>query len=117
MGPMMLRPLLALLLIVVLALTGQTMAQARGAAAATGQMVICTGTGPMVVYVDAEGQPTEAPQICPEATMQLPTAGGLTLAAAPQRLLWSAPVASLAPRAAQPARLTLPPVRAPPLPV
>ena len=63
------RPLSSLLLALMLALTGQSMAVARGAAAATGQMVICTGTGPVAVYTDAEGAPTSAPYICPDAAL------------------------------------------------
>jgi hypothetical protein len=52
-----------------MAATGQTMAAARGAAAATGQMVICTGQGPVTVYTDAEGQPTGAPHLCPDCVL------------------------------------------------
>ncbi|NNE50983.1 MAG: hypothetical protein HKN30_01095 [Sulfitobacter sp.] len=69
---MTLRPLLSLLIALTLALTSQSMAVARGASAAAGQMVICTGTGPQAVYVDAEGQPTSAPHICPDAALELP---------------------------------------------
>ena len=49
------------------------MATARGASAATGQMVICTGTGPVVVYIDDEGQPTAAPHICPDCVLAFHT--------------------------------------------
>jgi len=67
--PMRLRPVLSLLLAMMLALTGQSMAMARGAAAATGQIVICSGAGPIAVYTDAQGQPTTAPYICPDAAL------------------------------------------------
>ena len=62
-------PLLGVLLSVLLALTAHSMAMARGATAATGQMVICTGTGPVTVYTDAEGAPTDAPHICPDCIL------------------------------------------------
>ena len=52
-----------------LAATGQTMATARGTSAATGQMVICTGQGPVTVYIDAEGQPTAASHLCPDCIL------------------------------------------------
>lgn len=45
------------------------MAVARGAAAATGQMVICTSDGLATVYVDAQGAPTGAPHICPDCML------------------------------------------------
>jgi hypothetical protein len=63
----------SLLLALVLVLTSQSMAVARGGSAATGQMVICTGSGPMAVLVDADGQPVEAAHLCPDATLQVLT--------------------------------------------
>ncbi|WP_298837480.1 hypothetical protein [uncultured Roseobacter sp.] len=60
------RPFAAIVLGLMLVLTGQSMAVARGAAAATGEMVICTGAGTVTVYTDAGGNPTSAPHICPE---------------------------------------------------
>ncbi|MFC6584970.1 hypothetical protein [Sulfitobacter aestuariivivens] len=69
----MMRHLTTLLLALMLAITSQSMAVARGASAASGQMVICTGTGPVAVFVDAQGQPTQAPHLCPDATLQVLT--------------------------------------------
>ena len=46
------------------------MAHARGAAAPLDQMVVCVGQELIVVYVDADGQPVEAPQHCPECYLQ-----------------------------------------------
>ena len=43
---------IATCLAVVLVLTGQSMAAARGAADATGKMVLCVGTQSVVVYMD-----------------------------------------------------------------
>ncbi|WP_170560960.1 hypothetical protein [Ruegeria atlantica] len=52
-------------------LTGQGVAASRGMDRAVGQMVLCTGTGPVVVYMDAEGQPTQAPHFCPDYALTL----------------------------------------------
>ncbi|WP_170362547.1 MULTISPECIES: hypothetical protein [Ruegeria] len=60
---------LALSLLVIL--TGQGVAASRGMDRAVGQMVLCTGTGPVVVYMDAEGQPTQPPHFCPEYALTL----------------------------------------------
>ncbi|MEO9650802.1 MAG: hypothetical protein ABJ360_06290 [Roseobacter sp.] len=58
-------------LALMLVLTGQSMAVARGSMAAAGQMVICTGVGTTTVYIDAEGNPTAAPHVCPECIASL----------------------------------------------
>jgi hypothetical protein len=68
---MTLRPLIAFCLCLILALTSQSMAVARGASAATGQVVLCTGSGLVAIYVDAEGAPTSAPHICPDAALNV----------------------------------------------
>jgi hypothetical protein len=68
------RSLLIWVLCGLMAATGQTMTTARGASAATGQMVICTGQGPVPVYTDASGQPTGAPLLCPDCVLHLFTA-------------------------------------------
>ncbi|MFV0512694.1 MAG: hypothetical protein ACK5MY_03515 [Jhaorihella sp.] len=62
---------LAIALALLLSVTGQTMAVARGSAASVGEMVLCTGTGPVTVYVDEDGQPTKPPYVCPECVMHL----------------------------------------------
>ncbi len=59
----------ALSLLVIL--TGQGLAGSRGMDRAVGQMVLCTGSGPVVVYMDAEGQPTQAPHYCPDYALAL----------------------------------------------
>lgn len=66
-----LRPYLALLMAAVVALTGHSMAVARGASAPSGEMVLCTGTGPLVVLVDENGDPTGPAHFCPECVMSL----------------------------------------------
>jgi len=64
-----LRPYLALCLALLLTLTSQTMATARGAPTPVGQAVLCTGTGPVTILVDAEGQPTGQVHICPDCAL------------------------------------------------
>jgi len=65
------RSLLALALALVLVLTGQGMAVARGMSGPDGTMVICTGAGPVTVYVDADGTPMAPPHICPDCALSL----------------------------------------------
>lgn len=84
---MTLRSLSTLLLALMLALTGQGMAVARGASAATGQIVLCTGAGPVAIYVDAQGKPTTAPHICPDSALNVDLTDALALAAAPARIV------------------------------
>ncbi len=57
---------LALLLALVMVLTSQAMAVARSAAGPSGLIELCTGTGPIMVAVDANGQPVGHPHICPD---------------------------------------------------
>lgn len=71
------RPFLAFCLVMLLALTSQSMALARVAPDPSGQMVLCTGTGPIMVYTDDAGQPVGPPHFCPECAL------GLILAVAP----------------------------------
>lgn len=54
------------MLVAVMALTSHSMAAARGAAGVAGQIELCTGTGPITVYVDENGEPTGPPHICPD---------------------------------------------------
>ncbi|EDM72383.1 hypothetical protein RAZWK3B_09036 [Roseobacter sp. AzwK-3b] len=65
------RTYLAIALAFVLTLTAQSTALARSAPDPAGQMVLCTGTGPVTVLVDAQGQPTGAVHICPECALSL----------------------------------------------
>lgn len=66
-----LRHILSGLLVAVIVLTGGAMASARGQAMAVGEMVLCTGTGPVSVPVDADGKPTGPPHICPDCALSL----------------------------------------------
>ena len=111
----MIRMILSTLLALILALTSQSMAIAKGGSAASGQMVLCTGSGPVVVYVDAEGQPTSAPHICPDAALNILIEGATPIPVAVTRVLACAPETTLAPLSV-PARPGIrPPSRAPPV--
>ena len=74
-----LRTLSALTLALVLTLTAQSMALARGKTMVAGEMVLCTGTGVVTVQVDAEGNPVAPSHICPDCALTLL----MSLAAAP----------------------------------
>lgn len=59
-----------LLLSVIIALTSVSMSLARGQMRdASGHMVLCTGHGPMVVQLGADGEPIERLGICPECAL------------------------------------------------
>lgn len=65
------RTYLALFLALLLVLTGQSMAIARGFGGPAGEMVLCTGSGPVMVYVDENGAPTKPPHYCPDGVLSL----------------------------------------------
>jgi len=87
----MLRLLSSVMLALVLALTSQSMAVARGASAATGKVVLCTGAGLVAVYTDAQGKPTSAPHICPDAALNVLTDVPDVMARAPWTLITRGP--------------------------
>lgn len=66
-----LRRYLGLLLVAALLLTGHSAAASRAQRDATGQVILCTGMGPVTVYVDENGEPTGPPHICPECITHL----------------------------------------------
>ena len=67
----LLRPFFGLFLALVLTITAQTMAVARGVDAPAGEMVLCTGSGPVVVQFDAEGNPVGPMHYCPDCALAL----------------------------------------------
>lgn len=79
-----LRPFFGLFLALVLTITAQTMAVARSADVPAGEMVLCTGSGPVVVQFDAEGNPVGPVHYCPDCALALfdmaVPAGGLGFA-------------------------------------
>lgn len=54
-----------------IAVTAQSAAIARAMPDPSGQMVICTGTGPVMVDTDQDGNPISAPHICPDFALSL----------------------------------------------
>lgn len=66
-----LRIYFGLFLAFAVALTAHSAAARQGARDAAWQMVICTGMGPEVIYVDSEGQPVQPPHSCPDCVMHL----------------------------------------------
>ena len=77
------RHILPYVLSLLVCLTGQGVAASRGMDAAVGQMVLCTGTGPVMVYVDDTGQPTHPPHYCPDHALSLLGAIHVDAVAAP----------------------------------
>lgn len=67
----MTRALLSILLSLVLVLTSHSAAVARGSNVAVDHFVICAGSVVTVVYVDADGQPTEATHLCPDYALHV----------------------------------------------
>ena len=65
---------IALALAALLVLTSQSLALVRTTPGPAGQIVLCTGTGPVSVLVDAKGQPTGILHICPDCTLSALTA-------------------------------------------
>ena len=63
---MQLRTYLAIVLAALLAFASYGGASAQMMRDATGQMVICTGTGAVTIYVDDDGQPAAPPHPCTE---------------------------------------------------
>ncbi|NOD77029.1 MULTISPECIES: hypothetical protein [unclassified Ruegeria] len=98
-----------------LMLTGQGVAMSRGMDTAVGQMVLCTGTGPVVVYMDESGRPTAPPHYCPDYALSL--MGAIAAAyppmPAPPELSQPAPLRDVGNQIALPVPHT--PARAPPV--
>lgn len=66
-----LRPFSAIALALLLVFTAQSMAVARGIQGVGGAVVLCTGSGPVTILTDSEGQPVGPTHICPECTLSL----------------------------------------------
>lgn len=68
---LVLRKHIAAVLVVVLVLTGHSMAVARGMPGVDGYAEYCLGHSAVMVPVDAEGNPIGPAHFCPDATMTL----------------------------------------------
>ncbi|WP_126979382.1 hypothetical protein [Frigidibacter oleivorans] len=66
-----LRSLATTLLILIVGVTSQSMAIARGQTRIADTVVICSGYGIVSIQVDAEGNPVGAPHICPDMALSL----------------------------------------------
>lgn len=71
-----LRPFAAIALALLLVFTAQSMAAARGMQGVGGAVVLCTGSGPVTILTDSDGQPIGPAHICPECTLSLIVAVG-----------------------------------------
>ena len=110
-----LRPLAALLLASVLVITSGAMAAARGQAAPAGEIVLCTGTGTLIVPVDAQGNPSGPAHICPDCALHLFAMPAPPTAVPVPSGAWSAPAFANAQDSAVWVRpAPLPPARGPP---
>lgn len=66
------RTIKAVLVALLLIVTSQSMAVARGTMRdASGAVVLCTGTGPVTVLTDADGQPIGPSHICPDCALSV----------------------------------------------
>jgi hypothetical protein len=65
----MIRHSLSALLVALLILTAQSMAVARGSSMIAGQIVLCTGTGPVIVNTDRNGAPVAPAHVCPDCVI------------------------------------------------
>ena len=95
----MMRAVLSCLMSLLLVVTSHSMATARYADPAVDQMVICAGNGTVLIHIDAEGEPTQAPHLCPDCALhvlaQNPVAHWVLLRAQPNDLDVSIPVSRL----------------------
>ena len=80
------RSYLTLILVLAVTLTAHSAGAMRGMRDAAGQVVICSGTGPVVIYVDADGQPARTPGNCPDCIML-----GMDLSVAPEQMPMAMP--------------------------
>lgn len=94
------RPFIALSLALIIALTSGAMAVARGQTTAAGSIVLCTGTGPLTVQVDADGQPIGPVHICPDCALGLFDAASSTAPTFLTPALASARIPTLSPATA-----------------
>lgn len=74
----MMRRLISLFLMLTMVATTGAMASMRDRDAGAQSIVICTGHGPQLILLGADGEPVERAPICPDCTMVL-EAGPLPL--------------------------------------
>ena len=107
--------ILSALLVVLVAFTAQSAALARTMPDAAGHMVLCTGTGPVMVYFDENGEPTAPPQLCPEFALSLIVALAIDEVAFDALGGWQAQTSNAVVTRRSVLRLGAPNARAPPV--
>jgi hypothetical protein len=65
----MIRHSISALVVALLVLTAQSAAVARGSSMIADQIVLCTGTGPVIVNTDQNGTPVGPAHICPDCVI------------------------------------------------
>ena len=106
--------ILGALLAFLVAFTAQGAAVARTMPDASGQMVICTGTGPVMVYFDEQGDPTAPPHLCPDFATSMIVALNNPLFALEPKGRWECEEAMLAKTGFKAISLGAPNARDPP---
>lgn len=105
---------LSLVLAMLVAFTGQQIAVARGAAALSEGMVLCLGGTTVMVPLDADGQPTGAGHVCPDAALSIALLPAAPLPAAPIRTAIHVTAPTLARAEPVSTHRPAPPARGPP---
>lgn len=65
------RPYFALLLTAVLVVTGLSVGATRAQSDVADPVVLCTGAGPVTIYLDENGEPTGQSHVCPDCVLNL----------------------------------------------
>lgn len=114
---LLLRRLVGLSLALLLAITSQAFAVARGASPASGYAVYCINGSMVTVAIDDSGHPVSEPHLCPDAVagfavLSDPPAAPLSLARQGEAMVWREPALALALRKPVTAQARGPPVTA-----
>lgn len=106
--------MVSVLLALLIAVTAIHVGAMRGQAKAAGSIVVCTGTGPVSIAVDAQGRPVGPAHVCPDCVMTLLAAVDAP-AVAPHRVAPCRRISFAAPRVAvRPRARARPRARGPP---
>lgn len=110
----MLRRIAAIGLALLLLVTAQAMAEARTRPLPAGMATLCTGTGPVMVHVDKDGQPVGPPVLCPDFALSLLQAVALQPVLPAPPGLWHRWQPEAVPTRSAPSEVILSSVRDPP---
>lgn len=106
----------ALLLALVLALTSQELAVARGASAGVEQITICSAQGLVAIDLDADGTPTGPAHVCPDGVAALIAGADRPIILQTVAFRWIPVVRRDVAQVAQSAEVSAAMARGPPLP-